>query len=328
VSRLTRQLEASRLEQETLAAKLARTASEIRSTADDEKAAVLHGDDPHKHETGAWWLDEENLQRLQESPDFVCTLPASPMTLTPEQVFELPVEQVADLRTRYTVAFAECLLEMQGNQSHPAASHLIKLFAEFSLLWDILSLKNPRDMSRQWSYMYSQAGITPLNGQVSDPVDYQQAARSLNLSPQQVHSALALRAVYLQNYGRIKCAKSQLSGSVTHDGILGWYEDCELRKATRRCALLGIGELMREEHCQFVNMVRLVWNRVLTPLQAAFAIVRAFPTYISALKLIEGIARNAQQQPHSEVVAAAANAAAATGVIDRTPLESVLPPLP
>lgn len=47
-----------------------------------------------------------------------------------------------------------------------------------------------------------------------------------------------------------------------------------------------------------------------------------------ALKLIEGIARNAQQQPHSEVVAAAANAAAATGVIDRTPLESVLPPLP
>lgn len=36
------------------------------------------------------------------------------------------------------------------------------------------------------SYMYSQAGITPLNGQVSDPVDYQQAARSLNLSPQQV----------------------------------------------------------------------------------------------------------------------------------------------
>lgn len=40
--------------QETLSAKVARMASEIRSTADDEQAAVLHGDHPHKHETGAW----------------------------------------------------------------------------------------------------------------------------------------------------------------------------------------------------------------------------------------------------------------------------------
>ena len=54
------------------------------------------------------------------------------------------------------------------------------------------------------------------------------------------------------------------------------------RRARRNPGVLDqTRRLLQAEHCQFVEVVQLLWHRVLTPLQCAFLNVRAFPACVS-----------------------------------------------
>jgi hypothetical protein len=301
VAELQQQLQRMRLEQETLAQRNAllerllamQQQAQAQAPTETGKRAAIEG------QKDAWWLDKQMKvymeQAMQLSGELVFTVrKAAPLRLTQAQLAAMPHKDFGDLWREYMNAFAECLLEMNGDENSPAGRRLTRLVFEAGQLKGAILMSFPDRIHALQKRTYEHTGLNtdkPLTDEV-----WGQMAESARLSPLQRETIIKLRDLYLRNVGILARRRQRLT-SVLQTALPMSNDQCGGVTDNKYSCTLGtmdeLRDTLRDEHSCLMQFVLTIWRRVFTPAQAAHMNIAAYPSNADVLRVAEVLARAA-----------------------------------